>query len=84
MPTKQSCLSIRRNIFGREDFSSVVVDVEARPVARVLPRLLTQLDGRADLLEVAGDRQHADHAENYTEKNSEIEITAELSLTFKL
>ena len=30
-----------RNVIWRKDFASVIVDVEARPVAGILPSLLT-------------------------------------------
>ena len=44
----------------------MVVDVEARPVAGVLPTLLAHLDGSANLLEIAGDVEDSDHAEKKT------------------
>ena len=52
----------------------MVVDVEARPVAGVLPTLLAHLDGSANLLEIAGDVEDTDHA---GKKNKSVQFTSQ-------
>ncbi len=52
----------RRNVIRGEGFPAVVVDVEARPVPGIFPRLHTHLDRSPDFLEVACDVQNTDHA----------------------
>ena len=58
----------RRNVIWGENFAPVIVDVEAGPVASVLPTFRAQFDGGANLLEIAGNVQHSHHTRKSLQK----------------
>ena len=47
-----------------EGSAAMVVDVEGRPVASVLPSLFAQLDASADFAKVTGDVDHRHHGQD--------------------